>query len=159
MSPEWLYLLTLRSQLTRIFSLLSGLGVLILFDGLILIRLARITGIYYALALEGIVSIVAAVVLGSTANSLIRKIRADAVNGSCIISRYARLAAVVTAGILLFIPGFATDGIGLLIYLPPGRMLYALLFRRRNEETVKRSYEYLTMELFASPSSRGEDDE
>ena len=159
MSPEWLFFLTHRSRLTRLFSLLSGLCILILADGLLLVWLARSCGVYLALAIEGGVTLVAAIVLGSTANTLIRKIRDDARTGTCRPERYARLAAVITAGILLFIPGFVTDIIKLVIYLPPGRFIFTALFKRRNETSVNGAYEYLKLELFSSSSDAVQGDE
>ncbi len=158
-SSEWLYFLTHRSRLIRFFSLLTGISILILADGLLLVRLARIRGVYFALALEGLVTIAAAIVLGSTINNLIRKIRSDAQRGSCIPRRYAHLAAVVTAGVLLFIPGFITDLVGLAIYLPPGRFFFTAFFQRRNISSVAKAYEYLTLEISSSPFDANADDE
>jgi UPF0716 protein FxsA len=158
-SPEWLYFLTHRSRLTKIFSLLTGINILILADGWLLVRLARVGGVYFALALEGLVTVAAAIIIGSSVNSLIRKIREDARKGACDPRRYARLTAVVTAGVLLFIPGFVTDFVGLMIYLPPGRFIYAALFQRRNSSSVAKAYEYLTLEISSTPSGADADDE
>lgn len=154
MSPEWLFAFTHRSQLIRFFSLLTGLSTLVLADGLVLIRLARVSGAYLALALEGAVTLVALVIVGSTVNGLIRTIRQDARTGTYRPRRYARLAGTVIAGVLLVVPGFVTDIAGLLLYLPPGHQLFAVLFVRRNAAGLQRVHEYLTMEIFSTAAER-----
>jgi len=156
-TPEWLYLFTRRSYLVRSFSIMTGLAILMLADGLLLVRLARQTGVYLALALEGGVTIVAAVILGGTIHTLIRKIRDDALNGSVVPRRYGRLAAVVSAAVLLVLPGFVTDAAGLLLFLPPGRYIYSALFIRLNRDAIPGIYEYLKLELFSPDESHGSD--
>ena len=157
MSPEWLFAFTHRSQLIRFFSLLTGLSILVLGDGLVLVRLARVSGAYLALALQGAVTVVAAVVVGSTVNGLIRKIRFDAKEGTFEPRRYARLAGAIIAGVLMVVPGFITDVAGLVLYLPPGRHFFAALFVRRNVAGLQRVHEYLTMEMFSTAAERGGD--
>ncbi|MDA3951907.1 MAG: FxsA family protein [Spirochaeta sp.] len=158
MSPEWLFAFTHRSQLIRSFSLLTGLSTLVLADGFVLIRLARLSGAYLALALEGAVTLVAVVIVGSTVNGLIRTIRLDAGTGTYRPLRYARLAGAVIAGVLLVVPGFITDIVGLLLYLPPGRHLFAALFVRRHAAGLHRVHEYLTMEIFSTVATREADE-
>jgi UPF0716 protein FxsA len=126
-------------------------------DGLLLVRLARTTGVYFALALEGGVTIVAALILGGTIHTLIKKIRDDARIGSVVPRRYGRLAAVVSAAILLVLPGFVTDLAGLILFLPPGRYVYSALFIRLNKEAIPGIYEYLKLELFSHDESRESD--
>ena len=158
MSPEWLFAFTHRSTLIRFFSLLTGLSTLVLADGLVLIRLARLSGAYLALAVEGAVTLVAAVIVGSTVNGVIRTIRLDAHTGSYRPLRYAQLVGTVIAGVLLVVPGFVTDIAGLLLYLPPGRHTFAALFVRRHAAGLYRAHEYLTMEIFSTAAERESDE-
>lgn len=155
MYPEWLFLFTRRDYLIRFFSILIGAGILILGDGYVLVRLARGVGVYLALALQGVVTLIAVLIVGNTIRVLIRYIRQDARNGSFREKRYATLVAVIVAGILLVIPGFITDVCGLLLYLPPGRQVFALLFARYHHDSLAMVNEYLTLELF-SPSAQRE---
>ncbi|MFP4153585.1 MAG: FxsA family protein [Alkalispirochaeta sp.] len=154
MTPEWLYLFTRRSYLVRLFSVMTGLAILMLADGLFLVRLARRSGVYLALALEGGVTIVAAVILGSTIHTLIKKIRNDARSGSVVPRRYGELAAVVSAAVLLVLPGFVTDVAGFVLFLPPGRYIYSALFIRFNGDAIQGIYEYLKLELFSHDELR-----
>lgn len=149
MNAEWLVLFTSRRHLAAFLSNLLILGIIILADGLVLVHVARRTGVYAALALEGAVAIVAIIVLGNSINHRIRIIRQEARLGVFRPHRYARLASVVIAAILLVLPGFAGDILGLLIYYPPGRFVFSAIFLRRHGEALPRVYEYLKLSIFS----------
>jgi UPF0716 protein FxsA len=126
------------------------MGILILGDGYVLVRLAREAGVYLALALQGVVTLIAVLIVGNTIRGLIHHIRSDARKGSFHERRYSTLVAVIVAGILLVIPGFVSDICGLLVYLPPGRQIFAVLFARYHHDALAKVNEYLTLELFSS---------
>lgn len=158
MQPEWLYSFTQKDHLIRFFSSLFGFGILVLGDGFVLVRVARIYGVYLALALQGIITLAATIVLGGTIHSLINKIQNDAMHGRFDKRRYATLAAVVIAGVLLVVPGFVTDAVGFVLYLPPGRILFAFIFARRHGDSLAKVHEYITLEHFSisGPPIRGD---
>lgn len=118
-------------------------------DGLLLVRLARTSGVYLALALEASVAVAAMVVVGSTISRHIRRLRAEAHAGRYNPYRYALLATCIAAGVLMVIPGFVSDIVGLAIYLPPGRHLAAWILHRRNREGFGLAYEYLKLRIFS----------
>ncbi len=149
MTAEWLVLFTSRRHLARFFSNLLLLAIILLADGWILVNVARRTGVYAALAIEGAVAVVAMIVLGNSINHRLRIIREEARSGWFNPQRYARLAAVVTAMILLVLPGFAGDLLGLLIYYPPGRLLFSWVFLKRHRDTLPQVYEYLKISIFS----------
>ena len=152
--PEWLVMFTTRRHLTRILSDLLLLSLIMLADGWVLVRLARTTGVYLALALEAGVAIVAVVVVGSSINKQILLLRRSALNGEYRPTEFARLAAMVVAATLLVLPGFAGDGLGVLIYVPPGRHLFMTLFLRRYRHRLPAVYEYLTMSVYSDDGER-----
>lgn len=155
MTAEWLVLFTNRKHLATFFSNLLLLAIVLIADGWILVNVARRTGVYAALALEGAVAIAALVILGNSINHRIRIIRDEARAGFFRPQRYARLASVVTAAILLILPGFAGDILGLLIYYPPGRLLFSAYFLRRHREILPVVYEYLKLSIFSDESEAG----
>ncbi len=150
MNPEWLVLFTSRRHLVRFFSDVLALGLVMLLDGWLLVRLARQSGVYLALATEGIVAIAAIVIVGSSIGKQIRQLRNEARSGAYRPSGYAELAALVAAATLLVLPGFASDAIGILLYLPPGRQVCAAVFVRRHRERLPVVYEYLKLSVFSS---------
>ncbi|TVR71780.1 MAG: FxsA family protein [Spirochaetaceae bacterium] len=154
-NAEWLVLFTSRKHLATFFSNLLLLAIVVLADGWILVNVARRIGVYAALALEGAVALAAVIILGNSINHRIRVIREEARAGFFRPARYARLASVVTAAILLILPGFASDVLGLLIYYPPGRLLFSAFFLRRHRETLPVVYEYLKLSIFSDEPERG----
>jgi UPF0716 protein FxsA len=121
-------------------------------DGWILVRLAREVGVYLALALEGTVALVAVVVVGSTIHHQLQHLRRSAHLGDFRPKQYGLLAAYIVAGVLLVLPGFATDIIGLLVYIPPGRNVFVTLFVRRNKDRIPVVYEYFKLNVYSDGS-------
>ena len=150
MNPEWLVLFTSRRHLVRFFSDVLALGLVFLIDGWLLVRLARRSGVYLALALEGIVAIAAMVIVGSSISKQIQQLRNEARDGAYRPAGYAELATLVVAATLLLLPGFASDALGILLYLPPGRQVCAAIFVRRHRERLPVVYEYLKLSVFSS---------
>lgn len=148
-NAEWLVLFTSRRYLATFVSNLLVLAIIVLADGYILVNIARETGVYAALALEGAVAILAVIVLGNSINHRIATIREEARAGFFRPHRYARLASVVVAAVLLVLPGFASDVLGLLVYYPPGRLFFSYLFLRRHGDTLPVVYEYLKLSIFS----------
>ena len=149
MSPEWLLILTRKRNLATFYSTVLLFGLAALADGWLLVRAARVWGLYLALAIEASTAVVAAVIVGSTIGALLRTVRAQAYAGTYSLRTYTRYFTVVLAATLLFLPGFASDGIGLLLYLPPGRQLFGWWFGRRYREQIRSVYEYVKLDLFS----------
>lgn len=147
--PEWLALFTSRRHLAQFFSDILLLGLAMLADGWILVRVAREVGVYLALALEAAVALAAVIVVGSTIHHHLQRLHRSAQEGSFRPKQYALLAAYVVAGVLLVLPGFVTDIIGLLIYTPPGRPVFVALFLRRNRERIPVVYEYFKLKVYS----------
>lgn len=154
---EWLALFTSRRHLVQFFSDILLLGLAMLADGWILVRVARDVGVYLALALEAAVALGAVIIVGSTIHHQIQHLHRSAREGSFQPKQYARLAAYVVAAVLLVLPGFATDLIGLLIYTPPGRSLFVAFFLRRNRERLPVVYEYFKLKVYSDGNERGGD--
>jgi len=127
-------------------------------DGWLLVRISRAVGVYFALALEGTVAVVAVLVVGSTIHHQIQRLQRAARQGDFQPKQFALLAAYVVAGVLLVLPGFATDAAGLLIYIPPGRTLFVALFVRRNRERLPVVYEYFKLSVYADGSASTDDE-
>jgi UPF0716 protein FxsA len=118
-------------------------------DGWVLVRVARSSGVYLALAIEAVVAVVAVIIVGSTVVRQIAVLRTDAFEGQYRPREFARLAAVVAAAVLLVVPGFVSDAVGVILYLPPGRQLFMVVFVRRNRDELPTVYEYLKLAVFS----------
>jgi UPF0716 protein FxsA len=149
---EWLALFTSRRHLTQFFADILLLAMAMLADGWILVRLAREVGVYLALALEGVVALAAVIVVGSAIHHQLQLLHRSARSGDFRPKQYGLLAAYIVAGVLLVLPGFATDVLGALIYLPPGRNVFVALFLRKNRERIPVVYEYFKMSVYSDGS-------
>lgn len=154
---EWLSLFTSRRHLGLFLSDILMLGLAMLADGWLLVRISRAVGVYFALALEGSVAVVAVLVVGSTIHQQIKRLQRSAREGEFHPKQFALLAAYVVAGVLLVLPGFATDAAGLLIYIPPGRTLFVMVFVRRNRERLPVVYEYFKLSVYADDTASTDD--
>jgi UPF0716 protein FxsA len=120
-----------RTNLFRFFSNLLGLSVLLLVDGWILIRVARHFGIYLALALEAIPALAAFIIVGGSIHRHLVGIAGNVREGRYDPNAYGTLFTGIAAGVLLVLPGFATDALGLLLYVVPSRFLFVRLIVAR----------------------------
>lgn len=149
MRYDWLLYVIDRTNLFRLFSNLLGLSTVMLIDGWILVRVARRSGVYLALAIEGLVALVALIVIGSSIHRHLERLRANARDGRFVPAEYARLVTIVLAGILLVLPGFASDAIGLLFYLPPFRGIFVWIVLALLRERLPAVDEHLKLQLFS----------
>lgn len=121
-----------------------------LLDGWILVRVARSNGVYLALALEGVTAIFALVVIGSSIHRHLDRLYEEARKGRYVPTSYARLLTLVIGGILMVLPGFASDGIGLIFYLPPTRRICMWFALRVIRNRLPEVDEHLKLQLFSS---------
>jgi len=149
MKPEWLIRITSWEHLALLFSDLLLISTILLADGWALVLLSREVGLYAALALHGTVALIAALILGNSVHRQLKRIRREAEEGVFRPAHYARLVAVVIAAVLLIIPGTVSDGLGLFIFLPPGRHLVGWIVARRYSPALVMVYEYFKMSVFS----------
>jgi len=151
---DWLLYAFDRSNLFRLFSNLLGLSIVMLADGWILVRLSRYLGVYLALALEGVTAIIAVIVIGSSIHRHLQQLYDNARDGRYVPIAYVRCLTLVIGGILLVLPGFVSDGIGLLLYLPPFRGVSMWFMVRVLRDRLPEVDEHLKLRLF-SDDERG----
>ncbi len=120
-----------------------------LVDGWILVRVARQIGVYLALAIEATTAIAALVIVGSSINRHLARIHKNALNGRFDPHAYARFFTIVIAGVMLVVPGFASDLIGLVMYLPPTRRLFVAIAARILGARLPVLDEHLKLQLFS----------
>jgi UPF0716 protein FxsA len=83
-------------------------------------------------------SIVGAWVAWHMGFSVLRRTRSSLAQGVVPTDELIDAALVFTGGILLFVPGFVTDALGLLLLIPPTRHLVRSLLKRRFRTRVIR---------------------
>lgn len=149
MRPEWLVRFTSRDHLATLFSDLLLFSLLLLADGWVLVMTSRHVGVFASLAWHGSVAIGAAIILGNSIHHHLRRIHREARTGEFRPRHYGRLLAIVIGAVLLVIPGFVSDALGLVLYLPPGRHLFGWIISATHRETLHTVYEYFKLAVFS----------
>lgn len=149
MRNDWLLYAFDRTNLFRLFSNLLGLSIVMLADGWILVRLSRFLGVYLALALEAVTAVFALIVIGSSIHRHLRRLYDNALNGRYVPRDYVRCITLVMGGVLLVLPGFAGDALGLLFYVPPFRGIAMWVLQRVLRDRLPAIDEHLKLRLFS----------
>jgi UPF0716 protein FxsA len=112
----------------------------------LLIYLGSQIGMYISLALAalaGLVGMLAALrELGKNLESLRRKSR----KGLMPTQEFINLTAILAASILLLTPGFITDTLGFLLFVPAVRDAWGRWVLAKTRTDLKELYEYLKLE-------------
>jgi UPF0716 protein FxsA len=128
--------------------LLTGLllSLILLLDGYVLILLSRRVGIYLLLATTASTGLVGVVTVLSAHRSRVRELEKRVGEGIYPAREFRHLMSLVAAGACLLIPGLATDGIGVLLLIPPMRSLVGWSLEAAFREPLTELYEYLRIE-------------
>lgn len=128
---------------TRLFLALLFLSMLGIADGYILLSLCEHYGKYLLLAATASTGLLALFFLLNSVEATLLRVRRDVAADVFPRREYARLAGLMAAGVLLLLPGFFTDAIGVLVYLPPIRRLIGHALTARHGAFLREAYEYL----------------
>ncbi len=104
----------------------------------IIVQVGGIVGGWNTIGLMILISIVGAWMVRREGLSIIAKVQSQLAEGSLPTKQLVDGLLVAFAGALMLTPGFLTDGIGLLLLLPPTRVIArtALIARFRNRVQV-----------------------
>lgn len=128
---------------SRLFLILLLVSIPGIADGYILLTLGEEFGKYVLLAVSAMTGFVALFFVLTAVAGTLSLIKRNIATGIYPKREYARLAGVLLAGVLLILPGFFTDAVGLLIYIPPIRLLVGLALTSRYSAFLQEAYEYL----------------
>jgi UPF0716 protein FxsA len=128
---------------SRLFLLLLLLSLPGIADGYVLLTLGEHYAKYAVLTAVALTGFIALFFVLSSAAGTITTIRRRIAEGQYPRREYARLAGLLLAGVLLLIPGFFTDAVGLLFYMPPVRQLVGMAITARHASFLREAYEYL----------------
>ena len=80
-------------------------------------------GVFYTLAMIFVTAVLGSILLRIQGFQIIASIRAETAKGRIPGRDLGNGAMILVAGILLLTPGFVTDGLGFLLFIPPVRAL------------------------------------
>jgi UPF0716 protein FxsA len=97
----------------------------------VIIQVGSWLGVVDTLVLLILISVLGAWLVKRQGVGLLRRIQFELANGRVPGSALVDAALLLVAGVLLLVPGFVTDAIGLLLLLPPVRAAVRSWLRRR----------------------------
>lgn len=131
---------------SRLFLLVLFVSMLGIADGYILLTLGENYSKYLVLAVTASTGLLALFFLLNSTGATLTRLRRAVAEDTYPRIEYARLAGLLLAGTLLLLPGFFTDALGAVIYLPPLRRLVGHLLTARHRGFLREAYEYLKIE-------------
>ncbi len=116
-----------------------------LIETFFLLYLSVIWGKYLTLALAASTGLVGLFFIFCEIRGILSKIKEKIKEGCYPEKDFISLAGTFAAGILLLSPGFITDFIGLLLFLPFFRSRVGMIIIKRMDGQLKDIYEYLRL--------------
>jgi UPF0716 protein FxsA len=123
--------------LLLLFVSLAGLA-----DGYVLLTLGQWYGKYVVLAATASTGLIALFFLLNSVGATMKRMRNNIAADTFPKREYAQLAGLLVAGVLLLLPGFFTDALGVVAYLPPVRRLIGRAVTSRHTSFLREAYEY-----------------
>lgn len=102
-----------------------------------LIKVGSWLGVFPTIALLLLVSAVGAVLVKREGLRVLRRMQEQVMAGKMPSNEILDGVCLLLAGLLLVVPGFVTDVVGLLLLLPPFRLLLRSGLRRRNGRKIR----------------------
>lgn len=102
-----------------------------------LIKIGSWLGVLPTIALLLIVSALGAVVVKREGLRVLRRMQEQVMAGRMPSNEILDGVCLVLAGLLLVVPGFVTDALGLVLLLPPFRALLRASLKRRNGKKLR----------------------
>lgn len=111
----------------------------------ILLYLGGHIGNYFTLALAASTGLFGMLIVLREFQANLKLLRRKIKYGDYPRLEFMSLAGVIIGGILLLTPGFVTDFIGFLLFMPLFRNWVGKIVTKRMESNLKEIYEYLTL--------------
>jgi len=137
-----------EARILRLFFLELLVALLIIADAFVYIVLSEYIGIFLLLAVAGVTALPGIYVVYNSIQNTLGAVRARVRMGRYPRLEYASLAGLLLSGILLVLPGFFSDIIGVLLYILPIRLAVGLLICSRLEAPLHNTYEHLKLEEY-----------
>ena len=140
-----LYNLTRRYTLIKILLCLEVIAILLLPEILLLFYLAQLYGKLLVLAIICITSLAGLYLVTNSIFHITKKIRLSINNGLFKEHEFGMLYALLLCGCLLILPGFITNIVGILLFIPPVRLVTAKILTKRLAVDMQRAYCYMKL--------------
>ena len=137
-----------RNYIVKFFLLLLFYSLFLLADGFILLYLAPLLGIYATLAIAASTGLIGLVVTVNMIHGKISIMRAKIKEGIYPQQEFDSIAGLILSGILLIVPGFFTNALGIILFLPFIRNFMGHRITKALDSRLKQAYEYMKIEEY-----------
>jgi UPF0716 protein FxsA len=114
-----------------VLTILAGLVIVAMIEIYVIIQVAHAIGALDTIALLILVSVAGVWLTKHAGFTVLRRLRAQINAGHAPTAELVDGVLVLVAGLLIAIPGFVTDALGLLVLFPPTRALFRRSLHRR----------------------------
>jgi UPF0716 protein FxsA len=111
----------------------------------LLLHLGSFFGNYLILAIAATTGLIGLFIAFGEVGSIIKSIKVNLKEGLYPGKEFISLAGVLTGALLLLTPGFITDSLGLLLFIPFFRNSVGRFITSKMENSLKKIYEYLKL--------------
>jgi UPF0716 protein FxsA len=112
----------------------------------LLIYLGSRIGVYISLALAAFAGLIGMLAALRELRKNLESLRGKARKGQLPVQEFVNLTAILAASILLLTPGFITDTLGFLLFVPGIRDAWGRWVLAKTRTDLKELYEYLKLE-------------
>jgi UPF0716 protein FxsA len=112
----------------------------------LLIYLGSRIGVYISLALAAFAGLIGMLAALKELRKNLESLRRKARSGQLPVQEFVNLTAILAASVLLLTPGFITDTMGFLLFVPAIRDAWGRWVLAKTRTDLKELYEYLKLE-------------
>ena len=134
-----------RDFITKLILLFLLYSLLPIGEIFLILYLGGQLGNYLTLALAASTGLVGVLISLARLQETNRRLREKIAAGEYPGAEFVELAGVLVSGVLLLTPGFVTDVLGLMLFLPSIRGAVGRAITRRASRHLKEVYEYLRL--------------
>jgi UPF0716 protein FxsA len=135
-----------RTFVTKLLILALLYSLVPLAEIFLLIYLGNVIGYYFTLALAAFAGLIGMLLALRQLQKNLQALKNETRQGVLPTQEFVNLAAILAASILLLTPGFITDTMGFLLFVPAIRNRLGSFILRKSRTNLKEIYEYLKLE-------------
>jgi UPF0716 protein FxsA len=135
-----------RTFVTKLLILALLYSLVPLAEIFLLIYLGNVIGYYFTLALAAFAGLIGMLMALRQLQKNLQALKEKTRQGVLPTQEFINLAAILAASILLLTPGFITDTMGFLLFVPAIRDRLGKFILRKSRTNLKEVYEYLKLE-------------
>jgi UPF0716 protein FxsA len=134
-----------KDFIVRLLFLMLLYSIVPLCEILLFLYLGELVGNYLVLAVAAVIGLIGVLIAMHQVKDVLVRLKVKIRQGLYPGKEFIDLAGILIGAVFLLTPGFITDLVGFLLFLPPIRNALGRLVTRRLDRNLKELYEYLKL--------------